>query len=332
MPEGDRVARGPGGALVVEVRPPCSYRLPLARRYPDGVARSRQGVYERFLRVAGRPVLTRAWGLPRGEVAIAALPAPAAWLGSAEGEVATREDLEVAVDRTRNALAVDDDLRPFLARFARDPLLRPLIRRMPWYRVGRCPNPWEAFAWAVTEQLIESKRAAQIQRRIVRRWGTTLSFGGRARPLADVPGPEVVAGLAPAELAACDLAPKRAIALIRAAREVAAGRSDPGDPGGDARLRAISEIGPWTMQCLALNGRGDFDSLPAGDLAYLLLVGQLANLGRRATIAEVEEFYAPYEPFRGLAGRFMLAGHRRALQERPKLKYHPPNPEYEAAA
>jgi 3-methyladenine DNA glycosylase/8-oxoguanine DNA glycosylase len=332
MPRRDRVARGPGGALVVEVRPPCGYRLPLARRYPDGVARSRQGIYERFLRVSGRPVLARAWGLPQGEVAIAALPAPAAWLGSADGEIAIRDDLEIAVGRIRNALAVDDDLRPFFARFARDPLLRPLIRRMPTYRVGRCPNPWEAFAWAVTEQLIESKRAALIQRRIVGRWGTTLSFGGRTPPLADVPGPGVVAGLAPAELAACDLAPKRAIALIRAAREIASGRSDPGDPGGDARLRAIPEIGPWTMQCLALNGRGDFDSLPAGDLAYLLLVGHLANLGRRATIAEVEEFYAPYEPFRGLAGRFMLAGHRAALRERPRLKYHPPNPEYEAAA
>ena len=332
MPERDRVARGPGGALVVEVRPPCNYRLPLARRYPDGVARSRQGVYERFLRVSGRPVLARAWALPRGEVAIAALPAPAAWLGSTDGEIASRDDLEIAVGRIRNALAVDDDLRPFFARFVRDPLLRPLIRRMPWYRVGRCPNPWEAFAWAVTEQLIESKRAALIQRRIVGRWGTMLSFGGGAPPLADVPGPEVVAGVAPAELAACDLAPKRAIALIRAAREIVAGRSDPAGPGGDVRLRAIPEVGPWTMQCLALNGRGDFDSLPAGDLAYLLLVGHLANLGRRATIAEVEEFYAPYEPFRGLAGRFMLAGHGRTLRERPKLKYHPPNPEYEAAA
>jgi 3-methyladenine DNA glycosylase/8-oxoguanine DNA glycosylase len=332
MPRRDRVARGPGGTLVVEVRPPCSYRLPLARRYPDRVARSRNGVYERFLRISGRPVLTRAWGLSRGEVAIAALPAPAAWLRSVEDEIATAEDLEIAVARIRNALAVDDDLRPFFARFARDPLLRPLIRRMPWYRVGRCPNPWEAFAWAVTEQLIESKRAGLIQRRIVRRWGTALSFGDMTRPLADIPGPEVVAGIAPAELAACDLAPKRALALIRAAREIDSGRSDPGDPAGDVRLRAISEIGPWTMQCLALNGRGDLDSLPAGDLAYLLLVGQLANLGRRATIAEVEEFYAPYEPFRGLAGRFMLAGYGRALRERPKLKDHPPNPEYEAAA
>ena len=30
----------------------------------------------------------------------------------------------------------------------------------------------------------------------------------------------------------------------------------------------------------------------------------LAGLGRRATVAEVEEYFLPYEPYRGLAGRF----------------------------
>ena len=56
------------------------------------------------------------------------------------------------------------------------------------------------------------------------------------------------------------------------------------------------------MQCLGLFGRGEPDSLPAGDLVYLKLVGRLARLGRRATVEEVEEFFAPIAPFRGLAG------------------------------
>ena len=44
--------------------------------------------------------------------------------------------------------------------------------------------------------------------------------------------------------------------------------------------------------------------LPAGDLAYVKLVGRLAGLGRRATEEEVREFFAPYAPY---------AGPRRAL-------------------
>jgi 3-methyladenine DNA glycosylase/8-oxoguanine DNA glycosylase len=318
---------GPGGSLVVEVSPPGSYRF--GGRVPDRVSRHRGRIYERFLHVRGRPVLIRAWAERSDRIAIAALPVPDPWLPCRYEHRAAGADLEEAIRRGRHALAVDDDPIPFQRRFARDPLLGPLLRRHSRYRVRRCPNAWEAFAWAVTEQLIESREAAAIQRRIVARWGTRLRGPG-GRPLADVPAPGRIAGLAPAELTACGLAPKRALALVKGAREIAAGRCDPADPAGDARLLRISEIGPWTIQCLALKGRGDLDALPAGDVAYLKLVGRLAGLGRRATVAEVEQFYAPYAPWRGLAARLTLVGSPREAGL-PPLRYHPPNPEYEAA-
>jgi 3-methyladenine DNA glycosylase/8-oxoguanine DNA glycosylase len=118
-----------------------------------------------------------------------------------------------------------------------------------------------------------------------------------------------------------DLAPARAIALIRAAREVAKCRVDPGDPAGDRRLLAIREIGPWTVQCLGLYGRGELDALPAGDLGFIKVVGRLAGLGRRATIEEVEEFFAPYAPYRGLAGSFVLAAYHKAVAAGPPLRF-----------
>ena len=104
-----------------------------------------------------------------------------------------------------------------------------------------------------------------------------------------------------------DLTEARALAMIRCAREVAAGRADLDDPSSDPRLLKIREIGPWTMQCVGLEGRGEPDSLPAGDLGYVKLVGHLSGPGCRATAEEVEEFFAPYAPFRGLAGTFACA-------------------------
>jgi 3-methyladenine DNA glycosylase/8-oxoguanine DNA glycosylase len=172
--------------------------------------------------------------------------------------------------------------------------------------------PWEALAWAVTEQLIEASRAGQIQRRIVARWGRKLDPGGGVPawegpgPLRDVPAAEAIAGCAPAELAAMDLSPARSLALVKCGREVAGGRARLDSADCEPRLRRISEIGPWTLQCLGFHGRGEPDSLPAGDLAYVKLVGYLARLGRRATVDEVEEFFAPYAPYRGLAGSFAL--------------------------
>jgi 3-methyladenine DNA glycosylase/8-oxoguanine DNA glycosylase len=269
--------------------------------------RSSGGVLTRLLHVEGHAVVVHGWQRRSGAVAIRALPA--------EGECGA-EVLERAVARMRFALAVDDDLRPFYAEFKRDPFLGPAIRRRPWLRPRRRPVAWEALMWAITEQLIEASRAAEIQRRMVRRWGRESEWRGRGaerRPLRDTPSPGAVASLAPAQLASCDLSPARAVAMVKCAREVAAGRADPDDPAADARFERIGEIGPWTLRCLGLFGRGEFDSLPAGDLAYVKLIGVIGRLGRRATVEEVERFYAPYEPFRGLAGAFSLSHYSSAL-------------------
>jgi DNA-3-methyladenine glycosylase II len=229
------------------------------------------------------------------------------------------QQLERAIERIRFALGVDDDLSEFHARFRGDSLLGPLIRRFPHLRPRRRPWPWEALAWAVTKQLIESGRAAAIQRRIVRCWGPRLGSGRSA--LRDVPGAALIAGRAPAELQAMDLSAGRAIALRRVARAVAAGRCALEARDSDLRLQAVSGIGPWTLQCLGLYGRGDPDSLPAGDLGYLKLVGRLQGNGRRATAEEVERFYAPYAPFRGLAGEFTLRGLHSRLAQGPPLRH-----------
>jgi DNA-3-methyladenine glycosylase II len=111
--------------------------------------------------------------------------------------------------------------------------------------------------------------------------------------------------------------------MVRCAREVASGRAHLDDPDCDRRLLRISEVGPWTIQCLGLHGRADPDSLPAGDLAYVKLVGYLAGLRRRATIAEVEEYFAPYAPFRGLAGAYALVGWHKAAKGGPPLRRAP---------
>ena len=265
----------------------------------------RNGVASRLMQVEGSPILVRAWQPDRRRVIVRAEAVDPAAVSVPPPEIERlrppgSSQLGVAAERMRFALAVDDDLTDFYRRFRRDPLLGPLIRRRPHLRPRRRPWPWEALAWAVVKQLIDTGRAAGIQRRIVGRWGPRL--GADAGRLRDVPSAELIAGRAPAELEATGLSPKRSIALAAVARQIAAGRVRPDEQGSDRRLLAVPEIGPWTVQCLGLFGRGEPDSLPAGDLMYLKLVGRLARLGRRATVEEVEEFYAPYAPFRGLAG------------------------------
>ncbi|HEU0025208.1 MAG TPA: hypothetical protein VFQ12_11280 [Thermoleophilaceae bacterium] len=276
-------------AAVVEsdVLPVGRYRMPLPGR--DGVMLRRGAVLERLLHVCGEPVVARAWAAGR-RVRLRA-------------EAHSREGALAAIERMRFALGTDHDLSEFHARFRRDPLLGPVIRAKPWLRPRRRPEPFEALLWAICEQLIESGRAAGIQRRLVWRLGRTSECGTLRAP----PPPDRLAGRSPAELEACGLAAKRSLATIRAAREVASGRVDLAahEPSW-RRLITIPNIGAWTIESLAFHGQGRDDQLPAGDLAYVKLVGRLAGLGRRAEVHEVRDFFAPYEEHAALAGLYAL--------------------------
>ena len=283
-----------------DVRPVGPYRLPPAGR--DGLLRRRDGAFWRLLHDADdQPVVVRAW--------------PVSGAVRFRAEAFSRESAEWGVERMRFAFGVDHSLAEFHKAFKRDPLLGPIIRRAPWIRPLRRPEPFEALAWAITEQLIESERAEDIQRRMVWRWGRRGEHG-----LRDAPTPATLAARAPAEFCAVDLAPRRAQAMVEVAREVAAGRVDLVEhEGAWARLLRIRNVGPWTVEKLAFHGQGRDDMLPAGDLAYVKLVGRMLRMGRRAEVDEVREFFKPYAPFEGLAGIYLIHGRRFVMPAGPPV-------------
>ena len=259
---------------------------------------------------AGLQRLLHRDGKPVHVAVLHAAPARVIFGARAESE----PDAMWAIRRMRFATGVDEDLAPFHAAFADDPLIGRAVRAVPAMRPRRFALPWESLAAAITEQLIEFERAVAIQRRMIARLGRRCPRTG----LRDAPSPAAVAAAAPAELAALDLAPTRALTLRRAAAEVAAGRVDllAADPlPGWRRLRAIPGIGPWTLEMLAYYGQGHHDRLPAGDLGYLKLVGRITtgHPKARASEEEVRAFFAPYGEWKGLAGEYVRVAAARGL-------------------
>jgi 3-methyladenine DNA glycosylase/8-oxoguanine DNA glycosylase len=278
----------------VEVEPTSPFRLSLAGGM-DGVLRRRGSVLERLLHHGSEPVRVRV-----------AQTAPHAVLFGACSR--SKQAARYGIQRMRFALGVDEDLSAFYRELAEDPLIGRSVRERPWLRVRRRPEPFEALAWAICEQLIEYERAAKIQRRIVAALGPRwASEDGRHRPLRDVPSAATIAATAPARLESFDLVGSRARLLVRVAREVASGRVDLHDRDHERawrRLRAIPGIGPWTIEMLALKGQGRHDQLPAGDLGLLKLVGRRLSGGDPRVLAEeheVRSFFAPYGRWCGLA-------------------------------
>jgi 3-methyladenine DNA glycosylase/8-oxoguanine DNA glycosylase len=287
--------------LRVEVVPRWHFRLP-QRGGRDGVLRCRGGVLERLLAPDGRPAIVRVAQLSPRRVLFGA------WAQD-------RAAAETAIARMRFALGVDDDLRPFYERYRDDALIGASLRRTPWLRVARRPVAFEALAWAVCEQLIQLSEANAIERRIVRALGARCDATG----LLAVPAAQTLAGCAPARLESFGLAGRRAVALVRVAREVTAGRIDLDAPEHEPawrRLLAIPTIGRWTVEMLALHGQGRYDVVPAGDLGYLKLLGSARSGGNpaaRADEAEVRALLARFGAWRGLAGAHAMRAPAAAL-------------------
>jgi 3-methyladenine DNA glycosylase/8-oxoguanine DNA glycosylase len=289
--------------LRVELRPCWPFVLPRSGGL-DGLMRVRGGVVHRLLHVGDEPVVVRVAQIARDRVLFGA-------------RARDRAAAQWGIERMRAALGIDRDLREFYERFRFDPLIGRAVRANPALRVTGRPEPFEALSWAICEQLIEAERAAAIQRALTSRLGRRCPTSG----LRDSPSAAVLAGQAPAYLEACGISAGRAVALVRAAREVATGRVDlhgPDHERGWRRLRAIRGIGSWTVQKLALQGQGRLDQIPAGDLAYVKLVGHLISGDpyARATEAEVEEFFAPYAPWAGLAGAYALRSSKATVSHR----------------
>jgi 3-methyladenine DNA glycosylase/8-oxoguanine DNA glycosylase len=218
-----------------------------------------------------------------------------------DGIVVVRASCEDAVDESRFLLALDDDTTGFHRRFADDPLLGPSVQALRGLRPTRTATVAQAVLRAVCGQLIQSRRARDLEREIVRACGE------------DPPSREALARLSPAAICRCGLATSRASTVARLVRTLDLEALRTSQSGTAlARLRRERGIGPWSLGVIALHGLGRYDTGLVSDLSLVKLFAALR--GRWPEQAdETAELLAPYGEWQGLASMFLLAGFSRGL-------------------
>ncbi len=222
-----------------------------------------------------------------------------AWQRS-DGAIVLRASDAAGIDHARFMLALDDDTTGFHRRFSRDPLLGPAARTLAGWRPLRLATVAHAALRAVCGQLIESRRAREIERAILR------ACGQRAVTQAELQR------LSPAQLCACDLSGGRAATLARLCRTLDLERLKTHPSAAvAARLSRERGIGPWSIGVIALEGLGRYDVGLVGDLGLIKLVSALR--GRSADAWETAELLTPYGEWQGLAGELLLLGWSKGL-------------------
>jgi len=210
------------------------------------------------------------------------------------------------MDRLRFVLALDDDHSEFLRRFKRDPLLREATWHLRGLRQLRVPTVALALLRAFCGQLIESRRAREIERRIVR--ATTPRVDGLHAP----PSAAALADQAPARLRALGLHARRGAALVRLCGSLDLERlhAVPTDVAA-ARIERERGLGPWSVGVVCLEGLGRRERGLVGDLGLIKLCSGLR--GRWVEAEETAELLEPYGEWAGLASVYLMAGFSRGL-------------------
>ena len=249
--------------------------------------------------------------VPRGPYSLRLTTGAASWRGTLpagrwatarqlpDGRVLVRASDESGLDDARFVLALDDDTTAFHRRFAHDPLLGPSVRALRGLRPRRTPTVAHATLKAICGQLIQSRRARQIERAVIRACGE------------DPPTGRALARLSPAALCGHGLAASRAATLARLVRTLDLEGLRRFPDTAAARLGRERGVGPWSVGVVALKGLGRYD---VGLVADLGLVKLLASLtGRRPDPSETVELLEPYGEWQGLASVFLLQGFKRGL-------------------
>jgi 3-methyladenine DNA glycosylase/8-oxoguanine DNA glycosylase len=217
-----------------------------------------------------------------------------------DGRLLLRAPTEEGLARARFMLALDDDTSEFHRRFADDALLGPAVRALRGYRPLRLATVAHAALRAMCGQLIESGRAAAIERSILRELETAVATR------------DDLLGFTTAGLRRHGLATSRATTLLHLMRSLDLERLHTHETAVVLeRLGRERGIGPWSVGVIAIEGLGRYDHGLVGDLGLLKLVASMR--GRWVEAAETEELLAPYEEWQGLAGLFFMLGWTRGL-------------------
>ena len=225
-----------------------------------------------------------------------------------DGTVTIRSESAAAAEKLRWVLALDDDHSEFLRRVADDPLLGRAAKHLRGYRPPRTATVAQALLRAVCGQLIDSKTARSLERRVIRALGPR-DEGGLSEP----PSTAALAALAPFELRRLGLHERRGAAVVRLCRSLELERFH--DLPTDAVVRRIERergLGPWSAGVVCLEGLGRFEHGLVGDLGLVKLVRALR--GRQAVETwETAELLEPYGEWAGLASVYLLQGFGRGL-------------------
>ena len=201
----------------------------------------------------------------------------------------------------RKLLGAEFDLGAFYEWARRDPVLRPLTKRLAGFRPPLAPDPFETLVTSITAQQVSLFAAFAIRNRLIER------FGRRVGQAYTFPAASRLRRARPEELVALGFSGRKAEYVVGLAQEPVDLDELASLPDEEVKRRLVSirGIGEWTTEWFLARHLARPRAWPVGDVALDKAVrafypdaGDLRAAGER------------FEPFQNLSAHYLLTGAR----------------------
>ena len=293
------------------MRPAGPFNLDLTlqryRLFGDDAAHAYvDGIYQRAIEIDGRLWV---YALSNGGSPANSLIQVQIRGGRAQARHRTAVEAEV-----QRALSLDLNLTPFYRWARADPILAQLTARCHGMHPPRAPTLFEALVTSISAQQVNLAFATITRSRLVKRFGKSVTLGGRT--FYAFPTPESLAAASLQELRDMQFSWRKAEYIVNLAQLVAAKElrlDEFPQLSNEAVINCITQVkglGRWTADWLLARGLGRGDVIAAGDLGVRKALGKFYFGGQTPSIEEVRTFSARWGAFQNLAVHYLLAGLR----------------------
>lgn len=231
-----------------------------------------------------------------------------------QGDNLTDRDVELARSQVERLLGTKQDVGPFYAFVADDPVMANLVEAFYGMHQTLALSVFETIGQAILGQQLSASVARVIRALLVETYGPRLEVEGETHYA--FPRAEAIAAASVEELRGLKLSQRKAEYLHGLALAELA------SPGGLDRVHGLDDdevvrevtslrgVGMWSAQWVLSRALGRPDAFPVGDLALKRIVSQLYLGGEALTDSELGEFSLRWSPFRSLATSYLFAALR----------------------
>ncbi len=206
---------------------------------------------------------------------------------------------------------LDLDLANFYKAVKQEPTMASLTAKLRGLKSPTTQTVYEALLDSIVEQQISLKIANIMERKIVRKFGETLSVNGKAFYV--YPTAEALAKAATAELRGCGLSQRKAEYINEISSRIVDGSLDLEKfkeyTDADQVVRemdAVRGIGVWTAELTVLRSMRKWDAFPADDVGLRRIISHYYRRGERISNVDARKIAEPWSPWKGLAAYYLV--------------------------